>query len=111
MGGGDFAFGTTILSRTAPALCSLSQPPSVLTPKAAPTLTLPRERGREMGREHRTQQMMASENDVAYASAVALLDLYRKRTLSPVEATRLILERLDALQPELNPFSLGERGG
>ena len=34
---------------------------------------------------------MASGNDVAYASAVSLLNLYRRRELSPVEATRLIL--------------------
>src|SRR5580704_16754563 len=64
-----------------------------------------------MGREHRTQQMMASENDVAYASAVSLLDLYRGKALSPVEATRLILERLDALQPEINAFCVVDRDG
>ena len=34
---------------------------------------------------------MASDNGVAYASAVSLLDLYRRKALSPVEATRLIL--------------------
>ena len=37
---------------------------------------------------------MAKEKDVAYASAVALLELYRRKELSPVEATRLILDRL-----------------
>src|ERR1700756_2079863 len=111
MGGGYFAFGTTILSRTALALWSLSQPHLVLTPEEAPTLTLPRERGREMGREHRTQQMMASANDVAYASAVSLLDLYRRRELSPVEATRLILDRVDALQPRINAFCVVDRDG
>ena len=40
---------------------------------------------------------MASENQIAYATAVLLLDLYRKRALSPVEVTRLLLDRLDGL--------------
>ena len=47
---------------------------------------------------------MARKEDVAYASAVWLLELYRKRALSPVEVTRSLLERLDALQPRLNAF-------
>ena len=55
--------------------------------------------------------MMASENDVAYASAVALLDLYRRKVVSPVEATRLILDRLDALQPKINAFCVVDRDG
>ena len=42
---------------------------------------------------------MAIESEVDCASAVSLLDLYRRRELSPVEAIRLILDRLDALQP------------
>ena len=54
---------------------------------------------------------MASDNDVAYASAVSLLDLYRARALSPVEATRLLLDRLDALQPEINAFCIVDRAG
>jgi aspartyl-tRNA(Asn)/glutamyl-tRNA(Gln) amidotransferase subunit A len=54
---------------------------------------------------------MASGNDVAYASAVALLDLYRRRALSPVEATRLILDRVDALQPRINAFCIVDRDG
>ncbi|MBV8507199.1 MAG: amidase [Alphaproteobacteria bacterium] len=54
---------------------------------------------------------MASENDVAYLSAVSLLDLYRRRELSPVEATRLIFDRLDALQPKINAFCIVDRDG
>src|SRR5207248_3928592 len=54
---------------------------------------------------------MASENDLAYLSAVTLLDLYRRRELSPVEATRLILDRLDVLQPKINAFCGMDRDG
>ncbi len=54
---------------------------------------------------------MASANDVAYASAVSLLGLYRRKALSPVEATRLILDRLDALQPKINAFCIVDRDG
>jgi aspartyl-tRNA(Asn)/glutamyl-tRNA(Gln) amidotransferase subunit A len=54
---------------------------------------------------------MASEDDVAYLSAVTLLDLYRRKALSPVEATRLILDRLDTLQPKLNAFCIVDRDG
>ena len=54
---------------------------------------------------------MASGNDVAYSSAIALLDLYRRKALSPVEATRLILDRLDALQPKINAFCVVDRDG
>src|ERR1700741_2212275 len=54
---------------------------------------------------------MASENDLAYLSAVSLLDLYRRRELSPVAATRLIFDRLDALQPKINAFCVVDRDG
>ena len=54
---------------------------------------------------------MASDHDVAYASAVSLLDLYRKKALSPVEATQLILDRLDALQPRINAFCIVDHDG
>ncbi|HEY1431528.1 MAG TPA: amidase family protein, partial [Stellaceae bacterium] len=50
-------------------------------------------------------------DDIAYASAVSLLDLYRRKALSPVEVTRLILDRLDALQPKINPFCVVDREG
>jgi len=54
---------------------------------------------------------MASDHDVVYVSAVSLLDLYRKKALSPVEVTRLLLDRLDALQPKINAFCVVERDG
>jgi aspartyl-tRNA(Asn)/glutamyl-tRNA(Gln) amidotransferase subunit A len=54
---------------------------------------------------------MPSDLDVAYASAVALGDQYRAKTLSPVEVARLLFERLDALQPKLNAFCVVDRDG
>ncbi|MFL5266576.1 MAG: amidase [Stellaceae bacterium] len=54
---------------------------------------------------------MTGENDLAYTPATELLDLYRKRALSPVEATRLIFDRLDALQPRINAFIIVDRDG
>jgi aspartyl-tRNA(Asn)/glutamyl-tRNA(Gln) amidotransferase subunit A len=44
--------------------------------------------------------------DLAYLSATELLALYRRRSLSPVEVTRALLERIDALNPVLNAFVL-----
>ena len=49
--------------------------------------------------------------DIAFVSAHALIELYRKKQLSPAEATRLFLERLDALQPKLNAFCIVDRDG
>jgi aspartyl-tRNA(Asn)/glutamyl-tRNA(Gln) amidotransferase subunit A len=54
---------------------------------------------------------MAGDDAIAYAAAATLTELYRKRTLSPAEATRLLLERLDALQPKLNAFCIVDRDG
>src|SRR5882672_8437690 len=54
---------------------------------------------------------MASANDVAHTSAISLLALYRTRALSPIETTRLLLDRLDALQPEINAFCIVDRDG
>ena len=54
---------------------------------------------------------MAGDDTIAYASAVSLTELYRKRSLSPVEATRLLFERLDALQAKLNAFCVVDRDG
>jgi aspartyl-tRNA(Asn)/glutamyl-tRNA(Gln) amidotransferase subunit A len=54
---------------------------------------------------------MSAGQDIAYASAVSLLDLYRKKALSPVEATRLLLDRLDRLQPKLNAFCIVDGDG
>ncbi len=54
---------------------------------------------------------MAGDDAIAYATAAALTDLSRNGTLSPAEATRLLLERLDALQPKLNAFCIVDRDG
>jgi aspartyl-tRNA(Asn)/glutamyl-tRNA(Gln) amidotransferase subunit A len=54
---------------------------------------------------------MSGDQDIAYTSAVSLLDLYARRALSPVEVTRLLLDRLDALQPKINAFCIVDRDG
>ena len=54
---------------------------------------------------------MSGDQDIAYASAVSLLDRYRKRALSPVEVTRQLLDRLDVLQPKINAFCVVDRDG
>jgi aspartyl-tRNA(Asn)/glutamyl-tRNA(Gln) amidotransferase subunit A len=54
---------------------------------------------------------MAREIDVVYASAVELLELYGAKAVSPVEVTRALLDRLDALQPKINAFCIGDREG
>src|SRR6516225_10317207 len=54
---------------------------------------------------------MSADQDIAYASAVSLLDLYRKKALSPVEVTRFLLDRLDMLHPKINAFCIVDRDG
>jgi len=54
---------------------------------------------------------MSADQDIAYASANSLLDLYRTRALSPVEVTRLLLDRLDTLQPKINAFCIVDYEG
>ncbi len=54
---------------------------------------------------------MSGDQDIPYTSAVSLLDLYRRKVLSPVEVTRLLLDRLDALQPKLNAFCVIDHEG
>jgi aspartyl-tRNA(Asn)/glutamyl-tRNA(Gln) amidotransferase subunit A len=54
---------------------------------------------------------MTRGGDIAYLSAEDLIALYRKKELSPVEATRSLLDRLDALQPKLNAFCIVDRDG
>ncbi|MBV9968107.1 MAG: hypothetical protein JO008_20725 [Alphaproteobacteria bacterium] len=54
---------------------------------------------------------MADGVDIAFASAEALSDLYRKKALSPVEATEILFARIDALQPKLNAFCIVDRDG
>jgi aspartyl-tRNA(Asn)/glutamyl-tRNA(Gln) amidotransferase subunit A len=54
---------------------------------------------------------MTSEQDIAYASAAALIDLYRRGVLSPVAVAETLLDRLDRLQPQLNAFCIVDRDG
>jgi len=45
-------------------------------------------------------------NDLCTLTATALLEGYRKRTLSPVEVTQAVLQRIHDLNPKLNAFNL-----
>src|SRR5947207_10668727 len=45
-----------------------------------------------------------NHEDVCYLSAVDLAAAIRAKTLSPVEVTRAVLERIDRLNPTLNAF-------
>src|SRR5438105_3250110 len=44
--------------------------------------------------------------DLCAMTATALLEGYRRRTLSPVEVTQAVLQRIHALNPKLNAFNL-----
>ena len=54
---------------------------------------------------------MPSTSDIAYASALELVELYRTRALSPVEAADALLARIETLQPRLNAFCVVDRDG
>ncbi len=54
---------------------------------------------------------MAGDDDLAYASAVSLIERYRDRSLSPVETAGVLLQRLDRLQPKINAFCIVDRDG
>jgi aspartyl-tRNA(Asn)/glutamyl-tRNA(Gln) amidotransferase subunit A len=45
-----------------------------------------------------------SETEIAYLSALELIERYRARTLSPVEVTETILRRIERLNPRLTAF-------
>ena len=47
---------------------------------------------------------MTAAADLADCSAMTLLELYRSRRASPVEATRAVLARIELLEPMLNAF-------
>jgi aspartyl-tRNA(Asn)/glutamyl-tRNA(Gln) amidotransferase subunit A len=47
-----------------------------------------------------------SDESLCYLSAVELAAAVRARTVSPVEITRAVLERIDRLNPVLNAFSI-----
>src|ERR1700740_2707632 len=45
-----------------------------------------------------------TDNDLAFASIEEVARLYRKRKLSPVQVTQLMLTRIDQLNPKLNAY-------
>ena len=54
---------------------------------------------------------MSDDRELCFMSASALLDAYRRKTLSPVEATKAALSRLERLEPKLNAFVLVDANG
>src|SRR5256714_2067887 len=54
---------------------------------------------------------MTNGSDIAFASAEALVELYRKRPLPPVEGPDRLLARGEARQPRLNAFCFLNRDG
>jgi aspartyl-tRNA(Asn)/glutamyl-tRNA(Gln) amidotransferase subunit A len=54
---------------------------------------------------------MQSDSDIAFLSALDLSGLYRSGALSPVAATRALLDRLATLEPKLNAFCIVDRDG
>src|SRR3954470_25071791 len=54
---------------------------------------------------------MVSASDIAFASALDLVELYCTQALSPVEAAEALLDRAEALQPKLNAFCVIDRDG
>ncbi len=51
----------------------------------------------------------SSDRDIAFLSAGALVERYRRKTLSPVEVTEALLRRIDRVEPEINAFVLVAR--
>jgi aspartyl-tRNA(Asn)/glutamyl-tRNA(Gln) amidotransferase subunit A len=54
---------------------------------------------------------MSSDRELGFMSAGALLEAYRRKTLSPVEATKAALARIERLEPKLNAFVLVDAEG
>jgi aspartyl-tRNA(Asn)/glutamyl-tRNA(Gln) amidotransferase subunit A len=54
---------------------------------------------------------MIGASEIAFATALDLVELYRGKALSPVEATQAMFARLDALQSSLNAFCVIDRDG
>jgi len=52
-----------------------------------------------------------SKEETAFLSAAELLEAYRKRELSPVEVTEVVLERIDRLNPALNAYLAVDHDG
>jgi len=49
---------------------------------------------------------MSGDRELGFMSANGLVEAYRRKTLSPVEATNAALARLERLEPKLNAFVL-----
>src|SRR5258708_12146765 len=54
---------------------------------------------------------MSGDRELGFMSASALLEAYRRKTLSPVEATKAALARIERLEPKLNAFVLVDAEG
>jgi len=54
---------------------------------------------------------MIGASEIAFATALDLVELYRGKKLSPVEATQAMFSRLDVLQSSLNAFCVIDRDG
>ena len=54
---------------------------------------------------------MIGASEIAFATALDLVELYRDKALSPVEATQALFSRLDVLQASLNAFCVIDRDG
>src|SRR6185369_7566263 len=86
-------------------------------PRAAPDSRRPLCRGAARGPRRqlavRNPQRIGiaamKKDDLCALSASELLLLYRKKAVSPVEATRAVLERIEKLNPILNAFCFLDR--
>jgi len=54
---------------------------------------------------------MSGDRELGFMSASALVEAYRRKTLSPVEATKAALARIERLEPKLNAFVLVDAEG
>jgi aspartyl-tRNA(Asn)/glutamyl-tRNA(Gln) amidotransferase subunit A len=54
---------------------------------------------------------MSGDRELGFMPAHALLEAYRRKTLSPVEATKAALARIERLDPKLNAFVLVDADG
>jgi len=54
---------------------------------------------------------MSGDREIGQMSASALVEAYRSKRLSPVEAVRAVLARLERLDPKLNAFCLVDAEG
>jgi aspartyl-tRNA(Asn)/glutamyl-tRNA(Gln) amidotransferase subunit A len=61
--------------------------------------------------QHRQIEGPAVSEELAFTPATALIALYRAKKLSPVEATKAVLDRIDRLNPKLNALCLVDAEG